>query len=45
MHKELKKYWFKFYEKNGAGPGDDKMKKKVDTIERGYIRNKERYQF
>ena len=42
MHKELKKYWFKFYEKNGAGPGDDKMKKKVDTIERGYIRNKER---
>ena len=42
MHKELKKYWFKFYEKNGTGPGDDKMKKKVDTIERGYIRNKER---
>ena len=42
MHKELKKYWFKFYEKNGTGPGDDKMKKKVDTIERGYTRNKER---
>ena len=42
LHKELKKYWLKFFEKNGAGPGEDKMKKKVDTIERGYIRNKER---
>ena len=42
MYKELKKYWFKFFDKNGIGPGDDKMKKKVDTIERGYIRNKER---
>jgi predicted kinase len=42
MVKELKKYWVKFYDKNGTGPGDDKMKSKVDTIERGYIRNKER---
>jgi len=42
MVKELKKYWNKFYEKNGTGPGDDKMKSKVATIERGYLRNKER---
>jgi predicted kinase len=42
MVKELKKYWNKFYEKNGTGPGDDKMKSKVATIERKYISNKER---
>jgi predicted kinase len=42
MVKELKKYWNKFYEKNGTGPGDDKMKSKVATIERKYINNKER---
>ena len=42
MVKELKKYWIKFFDKNGTGPGDDKMKSKVDTIERGYARNKER---
>jgi len=42
MVKELKKYWIKFFEKNGTGPGDDKMKSKIATIERGYVRNKER---
>jgi predicted kinase len=42
MVKELKKYWNKFYEKNGTGPGDDKMKSKINTIERNYSRNKER---
>ena len=42
MVKELKKYWLKFFEKNGTGPGDDKMKSKIATIERGYERNKER---
>ena len=42
MVKELKKYWFKFYEKNGTGPGDDKMKSKINTIENRYQKNKER---
>lgn len=42
MVKELKKYWIKFYEKNGTGPGDDKMKSKINTIERRYEKNKER---
>lgn len=42
MVKELKKYWNKFYEKYGAGPGDVKMKNKVSTIERKYTNNKER---
>ena len=32
MDKQLKKYWMGFYEKNGTGPGDDKMKKKVSSI-------------
>ena len=42
MVKELKKYWVKFYDKNGTGPGDDKMKSKIATIERRYKNNKER---
>ena len=42
MVKELKKYWIKFYDKNGTGPGDDKMKSKINTIEKRYVRNKER---
>lgn len=42
MVKELKKYWFGFYEKNGTGPGDDKMKSKINTIERRNQNNKER---
>ena len=42
MVKELKKYWVKFYEKNGTGPGDDKMKSKINTIEKRNVRNKER---
>jgi len=32
LDKQLKKYWMGFYEKNGTGPGDDKMKKKAETI-------------
>lgn len=42
MVKELKKYWIKFYEKNGAGPGDIKMRSKIATIERRYKNNKEK---
>ena len=42
MVKELKKYWVTFYDKNGTGPGDDKMKSKIATIERRYKNNKER---
>ena len=42
MVKELKKYWIKFYEKNGTGPGDDKMKSKINTIENRNNKNKER---
>jgi len=42
MVKELKKYWVKFYDKNGTGPGDVKMRSKIATIERRYNSNKER---
>ncbi len=42
MVKELKKYWNKFYEKNGAGPGDVKMRSKIATIEKRYKNNKVR---
>jgi len=42
MVKELKKYWITFYEKNGTGPGDDKMKSKINTIETRVEKNKER---
>lgn len=42
MVKELKKYWIKFFDKNGTGPGDDKMKSKIDTIERRVVKNRER---
>ena len=45
MDKQLKKYWMGFYEKNGTGPGDDKMKKKVSSItsvrEKAEEKNKE----
>ena len=42
MVKELKKYWNKFYEKNGTGPGEVKMRSKIATIEKRYKNNKER---
>lgn len=42
MVKELKKYWIKFFDKNGTGPGDDKMKSKINTIQNRDARNKER---
>ena len=42
MVKELKKYWIKFYEKNGTGPGEVKMRSKIATIEKRYKHNKER---
>ena len=42
MTKELKKYWLKFYEKKEVGPGEDKMKKKVASIERTKENNKKR---
>jgi hypothetical protein len=32
LRKQLQKYWLTWYEKNGVGPGDDKMEKKVDSI-------------
>lgn len=45
IDKQLKKYWMGFYEKNGTGPGDDKMKKKVSSLlnvrEKAAERNKE----
>ena len=40
--KQLKKYWLTWYEKNGVGPGDDKMKKKMDTIYRQRDKQNER---
>lgn len=40
--KELKKYWIKFYDKNGAGPGDVKMKSKINTIQNRNVRDKDK---
>lgn len=34
LEKALKKYWIGWFEKNGTGPGADKMKKKIDSIYR-----------
>jgi len=42
MTKELKKYWIKFYDKNGAGPGDVKMKSKITTIQNRNVRDKDK---
>lgn len=42
MTKELKKYWIKFYDKNGAGPGDVKMKSKINTIQNRNVRDKDK---
>lgn len=32
LDKQIKKYWFGFYDKNGIGPGADKLRKKLTTI-------------
>jgi len=41
--KQLKRYFMSTYEKKGEGPGRDKMKKKIDTINRTRDRAEERY--
>ena len=39
----LKKYFSDWYEKNGAGPGDDKMTKKLNSIRRNKEKSAQRY--
>jgi hypothetical protein len=39
----LKKYFSDWYEKNGVGPGDDKMDKKLKSIRRNKEKSAQRY--
>ena len=41
--KQIQKYWFKFYDKNGTGPGQDKMKKNIKNWYDNKDRNDTKY--
>jgi len=43
MVKQLKKYFMTTYEKKGEGPGRDRMKKKIDTINSTRAKAEDRY--